>query len=589
MMNSVWKAVVGKSKGSDENSKISNGLYSGSPAQGRSQNRTSFSAAKTREAGPASTRHLHNADNKYYRHRQRDPPVKTSSSTERPPRTTKQPGACNHERGPGPSDVDSQKLPESDVLDKKNNTLLADTSSRPLEMGQETSFDCLDPSTPSSSDTGSVTTDELWQGNRKRPRAVQTCEECELCYASQEIDTLKKNLKEAQAAHYEAVDSLRQAQSEVRNLENQLRQANHQFQSVMKGNAEVEARLQDECSHLRKMLQKSESEIGNLQRTELAMFHRRQPLMDEKAKDDLRDRLRVKVQAISRPHFRKSSWRMSAEKHLNLDQIFPEMFASGWALKGHWPSICDHPDFSTTAFVDAVLFSIITTKFFKNPFFRTEHNPAFKNMLDKVYLQSNANGIGDANSWREKTASLLKGLSLTTNPLLPELTDDNPSSDLIINQTSDKILALLSTFKSLYTEVTPSELTKLSDKVEDLVHASAALAEDWHCNEFRVVIIDLDWLKDNQVEWRSELGSKYCTPKNKTLEENVNYDLVAVISPGFIRYQRGDNSGQEVEIVWEKAMVLVDEVQGCTIGDFRDGKARFEDADPMETDAWHGA
>ncbi|KAK6532388.1 hypothetical protein TWF281_006577 [Arthrobotrys megalospora] len=420
------------------------------------------------------------------------------------------------------------------------------------------------PESPTSGAAGSTTTEDV----------CQDCESltwrqgiCRLCKAFDEIDALREKLREGESMYLKTIDTLNRKETRMQQLMHDL----HARDPWIRGLEATQESLKSECDNLAEKLQKSEFEIAKLQRTELAKLHRDEALLDDTAKTNLNNFVRTKVQAISRPYFRRVSWSGSARKYPNLNGILPGIFASRWT-KGHWPLIRDHPEFCTRFLIDAVLFGIVTTKFFKNPFFQAERDLGFKEMLDKVYSEGREKKLDTVECWRKNTVNLLKEFSLSTSndPSFPGPAHGDlvphPVSRPVLREISSEISTLLYNFLDLHDAIPEPETPSLEDKIYDLVSASANLAEDWHSREFYFSVIDMDWLEAQGIGSDPERALNYVIPKNKILEENFNYTIVAVLSPGFIRYEKGDKPGSEVEIIWEKASVLLGKVEGLDLG-----------------------
>ncbi|KAK6501250.1 hypothetical protein TWF481_009091 [Arthrobotrys musiformis] len=383
---------------------------------------------------------------------------------------------------------------------------------------------------------------------------------CGFCRALARIKELETKLHEKELDYNKANYSLNSAESKLQEIGIELQNRERWLGSMKQHYFNVEEKWKHEYGILQKKLQNNEFEIRELQRTELARLHRDEQLMDGTAKDDLRNALQIKVQGISRPFFRKINWRESTRVTPNLNEILPGLLDLRWA-KAPWPLIRDSPDFSTTSLVDALLFTAMTTRFFKNPFFGAEGEPALKGVLDRFYFHGQQMGLYSTEPWRKATVELIKESSSVNYPASSGAGNDEPYPQQQIKKISHEVSTLLLNFLNLHDAIDPSKSSVLEDKVYELVDASAKLAEDWHSREFRFVVTDLDWIEANNIDWNSEGVDRYITPKNRTLEENVKYTILAVISPGFVRYEQGEKPGTETEIVWEKASVLLGEVE----------------------------
>ncbi|KAF3211150.1 hypothetical protein TWF106_010288 [Orbilia oligospora] len=384
---------------------------------------------------------------------------------------------------------------------------------------------------------------------------------CHLCSANDEVQALRAQLSQKNSSNIQITNTLNWHKNELDKMQNKVKEQANEIQRSKQDYNRLNEQWTSDYINLQQKLKNVELEIGKLQRTELAMFHREEPLMDRKAKDDLQNCLRTKIQAISRPLSRKIIWRDSAERTPDLPDVLPGLFTFRW-VGAPWEMIRDSPGFATSSFVDAMLFTALTTKFFKNPFFRAEGDPTFKGTLDKFYMHSCEKDFGVAEAWRKITVNFLKEPSFADKLLAIDEWSDKSYSHLNLRRTSQEITALLHDFITLHYNVTDSESSTLGNKVYELVCASAELAEDWLSREFRFTVIDLDWIEANQIHWGIEAASKYTEPKNRNLKEATQYIILAVISPGFIRYETGDRLGMDTEIIWQKATVLLGEIEG---------------------------
>ncbi|KAK6518322.1 hypothetical protein TWF506_005482 [Arthrobotrys conoides] len=404
---------------------------------------------------------------------------------------------------------------------------------------------------------------------------------CKLCRAYRQVDELNDKLVQSELERAEAIRFSNWSGTELEKLGTQLVDLDSRLQQLTQSNIDWKFGyddlkreylvLQANHSAVVQKLQTTEQEIGKLQKTELARLYREEALLDTIAKDHLSNDLFTKVKAITRHYFRRIPWKSSVKNFPNLDKMLPGMFAAQWT-KSPWPMIRDNPDFSTPALVDAILFSTITTKFFKNPFFRAENDPTVKQALDDVYSSGRQKDAKSIEHWRKSTVALLKELSLKgagdhQNPIQREGIETGPPQP-ILTEVLPEIEPLLINILSLHNAITSLEAPKLGKKISDLVSSSASLADDWNSRDFRLCIIDVEWLQSKGIDWCTEGASKYVTvfPKNKRLEENVNYKIAAVITPGFIRYEKGDTEGSEIEIIWEPASVLLEEEHQGGVG-----------------------
>ncbi|KAF3231876.1 hypothetical protein TWF191_003852 [Orbilia oligospora] len=405
---------------------------------------------------------------------------------------------------------------------------------------------------------------------------------CRLCSAADEIHALRDQLSQKNSSNIQITKNLNRHKDELDKMQNKVKEQEKEIQQSKQDYNRLNEQWKSDYSNLQQKLKNVELEIGKLQRTELAMLHREEPLMDRKAKDDLQNCLRTKIQAISRPFSRKIIWRDSAKRTPDLPDVLPGLFTFRW-VGAPWQMIRDSPGFATSSFVDAMLFTALTTKFFKNPFFRAEGDPTFKGTLDKFYMHSCEKDFGVAEAWRKITVNFLKEPSFADKLLAIDEWSDKSYSHLNLRRTSQEITALLHDFITLHYKVTDSESSTLGNKVYELVCASAELAEDWLSREFRFTVVDLDWIEANQIYWGTEAASKYTEPKNRNLKETAQYIILAVISPGFIRYETGDRLGMDTEIVWQKATVLLGEIEG-----FGSKTPDLASCYSMETNEWLG-
>ncbi|KAK6501252.1 hypothetical protein TWF481_009093 [Arthrobotrys musiformis] len=388
--------------------------------------------------------------------------------------------------------------------------------------------------------------------------------------ANNEISRLRLELDKATDAHLAALKRKSAQEDENERFRARMQQKHSDLQYALEESYRSETRLMSELQSLKKKYQNTEEEIGKLQRTELAKLHRRDIYMDETAQDALRDCVHTKIEAISRQSFRKISWKdveaKLAATGVDVNISFPEHIAqySDWPTN-MWQKIRNSPDFNLCIIADALIYRILTKEFFKNPFFRAGESPELKEMLGHVYLQGLEVNITAAKVWKAKTAGLFKEIEASN--LKNQALTTPPDGQRVLPPDLATVAARIQGFLIDAVNLRPGnpasdiEASRLRGKVDELVAASAHLAEDWHSREFRFEVIDLDWLGGHKIEWGSENAGKYLQPLgNRNMEENTRYQVTAVIVPGFIRYERGDVEGSEIEVVWEKASVLLSEV-----------------------------
>ncbi|KAF3910375.1 hypothetical protein ABW20_dc0101107 [Dactylellina cionopaga] len=327
---------------------------------------------------------------------------------------------------------------------------------------------------------------------------------------------------------------------------------------------DVQKDFDTKYNDLQQKFSASEREIAKLQRTELAIMRTGDVLMDEQAKDLIREAFQPKIQAISRRLFRKIPWQdvLQNDKDQDVLTILSKTFELPWNAT-QWPLLCSSPDFSTHTLVDALLSCTIATKLFQNPFFRCEAEPNLKKALDTIYSSATHMKLEAVDLWRAKTVTLINELLIASSGAYTSLA--NPSDTELLEPQLREFITDITTglchLMAFYQGPSETQISDLHKKVSDLVLASSKLANDWHCRELRIQIIDISWLRSEGITWDSGSASKYIThfSKAKKLEDGVNYTILAVISPGFIRYEKENGTGSYIEIVWEKACVLLSE------------------------------
>ncbi|KAK6543447.1 hypothetical protein TWF694_000194 [Orbilia ellipsospora] len=373
-----------------------------------------------------------------------------------------------------------------------------------------------------------------------------------LCY-EYEISRLRAELKASEGERNYLWEALSAASTTNNALKIQLRHADTEAGNWKEMFHQSDEIWTQKYTKLEDRFHKNEIEIGRLQRTELAITSRKDVLLDEQAKQDLKDIFPTKVAGIARPLFRKIPWKhFSGFDTQDLDKIFGEMFEYPWTLET-WAGVRTHSDFNITTMVDALVSCTLTNKIFKDPFFLYGYDPTTQMALQKVYSLAIQQDPVSAEAWRASTASITQSLNDTQF----QQSRTKPPLQKIASALS---LALVELF-AVHHRPAKSEIGFINDKVEELVLSSAKLASTWHTRDFRLEIIDIFWLQTRKMQWDSEDADKYVShfKKKQILKERASYYIVAVISPGFIRYEKGNEHDEPVEIVWERASVLLAE------------------------------
>ncbi|KAK6536963.1 hypothetical protein TWF281_001170 [Arthrobotrys megalospora] len=352
-----------------------------------------------------------------------------------------------------------------------------------------------------------------------------------------QIELMKKTDKDQKYQIGSMKKTLATKEGEVMNLNDTIQAQKHELDSL---NRRYEKTRTD--------FQKNEMEIQKLQQTELAIKKQTDVLMDEKARSLIHDTIRTKIQTITRLYLRRIPWAtiLKTNNDETLLKIFDAGFSRAWQSK-FWPLVRDHPNISTHTVVQALLSCTISKVFFEDPFFCC--GGAVRDTLRIIYQSAIDKNSETAVVWRAKTVCLF-------NRILEEKDLAATQHNIIVEQIFGSVTKLI----QMDYDLKENEKTDLLNKLVDLVQSSIKLAADWHSREFYFRCISAEWLHWKGLDVYSEEAAKYVTPfpASKKLEAKGAYNIVAVISPGFIRYLKGDGAGYE-EIIWEKASVLLSE------------------------------
>ncbi|KAJ6262971.1 hypothetical protein Dda_1529 [Drechslerella dactyloides] len=313
--------------------------------------------------------------------------------------------------------------------------------------------------------------------------------------------------------------------------------------------------LSQRCEELNADFQMNESEIKRLQKKELAMNRQDDILTDEQAKNDIHQVLQTKVHKISRLFFRKIPWQELVSV-LNNSILGPEVcrtFIFPWNHPSQWPLVNNNPHINTHTFVDALLSSTIADVMFCDPFFRWETKIGRE--LNSTYLLAMRKDAENATNWRADTIKL-------HNNLGQEDKQSPQENNSRLTQLHEFMFRSLAQMAQTHRRLPEGEILALDDAIFDLLESSAALADKWHEKAFQLQVINITWLQNQQIDWHSECATNYVTafPRDDEFDSQKNYTIVAVKSPGFIRYEKAAAGEPLQEIVWEKASVLLAEV-----------------------------
>ncbi|KAK6341574.1 hypothetical protein TWF696_008645 [Orbilia brochopaga] len=316
--------------------------------------------------------------------------------------------------------------------------------------------------------------------------------------------------------------------------------------------------LSQDHEKLKADFHQNESEIRSLQRKELATNRQDEILTDEQARNDIHQILQTKVHKISRLFFRKVPWQNLAF-HIN-GPLWSEVswiFIIPWnptSMLSDWHLIQSNPHITAHTFVDALISSTIVEVMFRRPFFLWDPNVGWG--LHNTYLQSLEKDAKSAIAWKAKTTRLHNSLcreeSQHPNRLHPRLAP-----------LYDHSLRSLVNMVQTHRQLSEKDISDLDQALLDLLQSSAALAIKWHERDLHFHAIDFGWLQDRQIDWHSPDAAKYVTafPRTEEFDDpHRKYRIVAVMSPGFIRYEVVSAGEPLQEIVWEKASVLLAEL-----------------------------
>ncbi|KAK6543450.1 hypothetical protein TWF694_000197 [Orbilia ellipsospora] len=238
--------------------------------------------------------------------------------------------------------------------------------------------------------------------------------------------------------------------------------------------------------------------------------------------------------------------------------LLGQQFYLPW-FKQDWLNVWNNPDISAARLVNALIACSVTTIFFGNPFFQYPSN--VQKPLNYIYWSWSALKpvYSCSETWKATTIKFLDEI-LASAPMEPEQALQRQLGEEHQNYHSELSKNLVSLLK-VSCQVSDEEQSKLLSKITDLVLASSQLAKDWHSRDFGLRLIDISWLKEKNIQWNTEDGFKYTTqyPNSKILDDTKSYFIVAVIFPGFIRYEKEDGEAQYKEIIWGKASVLLAE------------------------------
>ncbi|EGX50090.1 hypothetical protein AOL_s00076g441 [Orbilia oligospora ATCC 24927] len=352
-----------------------------------------------------------------------------------------------------------------------------------------------------------------------------------------EINNFKKAVKDKSREIENLQKDLQRKEAEVINLKERVQ-----------GQARELRSLGTDYEKIKADYQKNENEIRKLQQTESAMRRQGDVLMDEQAKTLILDILRTKIKAICRIYLKDIRWKniLAAVGEQRLKEALGLAFSPSWHPDS-WPLIRDHPNISTQTLVMALLSCTISKSYFQNPFFRCGEA---RDALSKIYDWAMLKLPEPAIVWRAKTTTLLKDVSYDNGTT-------TATSDIVIKRIFNTINNLIQTENPLEDD----GMSDLYTKIADLVRSSINLATDWHSREFHFEVISFEWLCYMKYDVYSEETSKFVTPfpASRKLESGKLYGILSVISPGFLRYLKGEGDKEFKEIVWEKASVLLTE------------------------------
>ncbi|RVD83230.1 uncharacterized protein DFL_007626 [Arthrobotrys flagrans] len=375
---------------------------------------------------------------------------------------------------------------------------------------------------------------------------------CFFCNSSAEMQKLLKRVKSSERNTVGLEKTVKEQNKNIETLQKALKRKEDET-SRLKEKIKAQTRelgsLETDYEKMKADYQKNETEIRKLQQTESAMRRQGDVLMDEQAKTLILDILRTKIKAISRIYLKNVRWAniLKANDDQDLKRVLGSAFSPAWHPDS-WPLVRGHPDLSTQTLVTSLLSCTVSKLYFQDPFFRCGEA---KDTLNKIYWAAIFKSPEPAIIWRAKTTTLLNDLSydkgLTTTA----------ASDIVIKRMYNSIEELIQT------DNLPSggEMNGLYNKIIDLVQSSIKLATDWHSREFHFEVISFDWLHFMEFGVYSEESARYVTPfpTSRKYEEGKRHRILAVISPGFVRYLKGDGEKDFKEIIWAKALVLLSE------------------------------
>ncbi|KAF3916441.1 hypothetical protein ABW21_db0208791 [Orbilia brochopaga] len=346
-------------------------------------------------------------------------------------------------------------------------------------------------------------------------------------------------------------------ESLIKGLENRLQEGNDELDKRIRRTSS-QARyiwdLDQRCEDLYADPQERGKRIKRLNHREQAHQHGDEILTNDEATVGIED-IFTKIRGISYVFFRDIRCDQRFDKVTN---CLPVSILHSPFLRDKWDLVRNNGNMSTPALVEALLSSSMAEMIFKDAFYR--YKPEFREKLNSIYHQALNENFDKAVAWKASTAELGQDLNATT-PTKAQARKPHQLVDRLseIEKVCQTMLRALRHILKQYSPMAGSvDLEQLESFVRDLVDSAATLADEWHGSEFHLEVIDFQYFNRRGFHWHSESMHKYAIAfsPNVPINPELRYEIVGVISPGFIRYEKAGLDDIQ-EVVWEKASVLL--------------------------------
>ncbi|KAK6341571.1 hypothetical protein TWF696_008643 [Orbilia brochopaga] len=347
----------------------------------------------------------------------------------------------------------------------------------------------------------------------------------------------------------------------IKELESRLRERDSELDKQIQrvgSQAQYIRDLEQKCEDLYDYPKQRGEDVKELNRRERAAKHHGDILTDDEAESSIDSLFAAKARGISRTFFRDIRWDRRFDKD---SDCLPLSVLHSPFLRDQWDLVRKNDNMSTTALIDALLSSMMAEMILKDAFYR--YKPDFKQKLNGIYSQALNEDFDEAVAWKVRTAKLSHKLTAPIPVETRSGSSHRKSGDRSseIEKACKAMLKTLRHILNLHSPISgPYEPKELESRVRDLVDSTVTLADGWHEREFHIEVIDFQYFNRRGFHWYSESMPRYATAfsPNLAIDPERKYEIVGVISPGFIRYEKtGLDDVQEV--VWRKASVLLAE------------------------------